>query len=506
MCQTRAVIRYVSLTFLCAAAVFAQAPGAPGPLTVVSATSTQTQLSWGGVSGATGYAVQRKTFGNDYATINTVKVTTAADSTIVPSTAYSYRIVALNDAGPSNPSNEVVVGPPPFGFSVAFPGPADPVLLGRSGNAVRMVLDSNGDPALAYLIQDPNNNNDFTAGILQFVNWNRAQYQWNPPVTVAVTGDVLGSGAVIPISLARDASTNRYGLAYVFQDPNGAGSRVGIARSNDNGLTWNKQTVASDPGNGAYAAPSLGMANNQVFLAFFHNNDGVRYVSGAGDDDAPNWSYQLIPLPGGFSDYRHNVSLAVDSAGNPGVAFIATGDSDTAEAFWRPNNSTVVVMSNNGHQTDDPDLQLSFFGTQPRIAYSGSRDDQFYANAGHDLWVSRALDNGGNWTPGINLPPDGDRSMNGPLWIDNGSRGQSAVVTESNAGSNTGQVCGYPRLSRSDDFLNWTTCGIAPLRSPDFAAYFPVVRFGFNDKLWIAFKNDSTSGDLPTGVLVWREQ
>jgi hypothetical protein len=184
---------------------------------------------------------------------------------------------------------------------------------------------------------------------------------------------------------------------------------------------------------------------------------------------------------------------------------MAVSDSTTVEAFWRPGRSAVVAADNNDQQNDDPDLQLSFFGTQPRIAFAGARDDQFYSDFGHDLWVARSSDDGGTWLPMINPPSDGNRSMNGPMSIASGSRGQAAVVTESNSGNSDGVQCGDPKLARSDDLVTWTTCGITPLGPPSFAADYPVVRFGGNDKLWVSFRNSDVSDDLPSGVSVWRE-
>jgi hypothetical protein len=137
---------------------WAQSPPAPGPLTVPSATSKQVQLSWSPSANAKSYSVQRKTDG-DYARIPTVPpVITAAsvtDSSIDPFATYTYRIIALNDSGQSDPSNEVTVGPPPVGFNLVIPAPPD--TSGRPCHfcPIRMTLDSNGDPALAYLDQEP---------------------------------------------------------------------------------------------------------------------------------------------------------------------------------------------------------------------------------------------------------------------------------------------------------------------------------------------------------------
>jgi hypothetical protein len=368
-----------------------------------------------------------------------------------------------------------------------------------------MTLDANGDPALAYIIEDPNLDQDFSDSTVNFVSWSRALYHWSAPVMVAKVGDTVGGG-LIPISIAWDASTNTFGIAYEVES--GAGSRIDLATSSDGGGSWTIQTVASDAGNVTLQEPSLGMARGQAHLAFYHDYDGIRYVNGLLADNPKTWNSQLVPPPGGFNTTGQLVSLAIDSDGAAGMAFMAFNDATSAEAFWRPaaGNSSVIVADNNGHQNDFPDVALSFAGAQPRVAYTGGRDDQYYSDYGHDLWIARSTDNGGTWLPMVNPPADGNRSMNAFLSIASGLQGQAAVVTESNSGSLDGVVCGTPKLTRSDDLLLWKTCGISPLSDPAFGADYPVVRFGGNDKLWISFRNSDFNASIRAGVIVWREK
>src|SRR5262249_20138421 len=154
---------------------------------VKSATSKRVDLSWTGTGSS--YQIQRAPLGGSYTTIQTVNSTTASDTQFDPATTYQYQIVATGLVN-SAPSNSVTVGPPPTGFSTAAPAP----LVGgtpapRYGEDLSMILDGNGDPALAFLQDDPNQDNDFTDGQLLFRSWNRAQYRWNPVVKVATVGD-----------------------------------------------------------------------------------------------------------------------------------------------------------------------------------------------------------------------------------------------------------------------------------------------------------------------------
>ncbi|MEV8551043.1 glycoside hydrolase family 18 protein [Streptomyces glaucescens] len=74
----------------------AQPPAAPAGLTTGSVTASSVDLSWTAVPGATGYAVYR-----DGAKVRTVTGTTATVTGLAPSTAYSFQVTAVNDAGES---------------------------------------------------------------------------------------------------------------------------------------------------------------------------------------------------------------------------------------------------------------------------------------------------------------------------------------------------------------------------------------------------------------------
>ncbi|MEU2061368.1 glycoside hydrolase family 18 protein [Streptomyces sp. NPDC013455] len=73
-----------------------QPPAAPAGLKTTSVTSSSVGLSWSAVTGATAYAVYR-----DGARVQTVSGTSATVSQLAPSTAYSFQVAAVNDAGES---------------------------------------------------------------------------------------------------------------------------------------------------------------------------------------------------------------------------------------------------------------------------------------------------------------------------------------------------------------------------------------------------------------------
>ncbi|MET9910812.1 glycoside hydrolase family 18 protein [Streptomyces sp. NPDC006476] len=79
-----------------------QPPAAPTGLTAGAVTSSSVTLSWSAVTGATSYAVYR-----DGAKVQTASGTSATVSGLSPSTAYSFQVTAVNDAGESAKSAAV---------------------------------------------------------------------------------------------------------------------------------------------------------------------------------------------------------------------------------------------------------------------------------------------------------------------------------------------------------------------------------------------------------------
>jgi hypothetical protein len=143
----------------------------PANLTVTKSTSGEVDLSWTG--GASSYTVQRSVLGGPFDAIATASTTSYKDTQIDPYTTYLYQITA-NSAN----SNQVTVGPPPAGFQLASPVPAQ----GNPhsyGYGLSMVQDSS-DPAFAFLYDDPNQDTDHTDTQLLFRSWNRAKYACAP--------------------------------------------------------------------------------------------------------------------------------------------------------------------------------------------------------------------------------------------------------------------------------------------------------------------------------------
>ena len=87
-------------------------PGSPTGLTATAASSSQINLSWtapsnNGGSSITGYEIERSTNGGTDWTFSTNigNTTSYSDTGLTASTAYTYRVSAINGVGPSAPSN-----------------------------------------------------------------------------------------------------------------------------------------------------------------------------------------------------------------------------------------------------------------------------------------------------------------------------------------------------------------------------------------------------------------
>jgi subtilisin family serine protease len=81
-------------------------PSAPTGLTANAVSSAQVNLAWTGVTGATGYKVQRSPDGSTgWTQVGTTTQTTYSDTGLTQNTTYYYRVVAYNSGGDSSPSN-----------------------------------------------------------------------------------------------------------------------------------------------------------------------------------------------------------------------------------------------------------------------------------------------------------------------------------------------------------------------------------------------------------------
>jgi hypothetical protein len=368
-----------------------------------------------------------------------------------------------------------------------------------------MALDANDDPAVAYLITDPDNNDDAADTTLWFVAWNRAAYAWKPPVTIAVVG-VSDWNLRGGLSLAFDATTTRFGLSHMAGD-----SELRLAFSED-GVAWRDVTVLKS--DGVIGGVSLALDRGQVYLANQEPGDegrgALRFRSGLQTDPPEKWKASRAPLlPRTYDATRRGLSVAVDGAGKPAVAYWLNPSDDYTWtlAFWRPGDPSAVKISDTAdHQMDGPDANLTFRDREPSVVFYARRDDKFY-DGDHQLWTSRSPDGGASWPAPTPMPEDGGNSMGAPVHIAVSRAGRTVITAPVDGGNNGGTRCGQPKLIQSVDGKAWTICSAeSATGTPTRDARLPMPAFAGNDKLYVVFKTDEAPGSFKTGLILWRER
>jgi uncharacterized protein (TIGR03437 family) len=488
---------------LLAPALRAQAPTA---LTVKAATGKRVDLAWSG-SAAT-YTVQRAPLGGSYSTIATATTASYSDTTIDAYTTYQYQVLN-GTAG----SASVTVGPPPSGITNAAPAPvvgATPSLT--YGYNIALALDTNGDPAFLFLWDDPNATNDHTLTQLLFRSWNRAKYAWNPVVKIATVGEIATSGRAV-CSLAYDSSTGSVAAATEMKPADGL-EVVELFVSSDGGATWSlKNTFKQSSDN--VTGPSVALAGGNIYLSYVSDGDGLHYVSGLLSQAATAWTAKQPSQAAGtaLADFMTAPSLALDSAGNPGVvywAFDAADGYNDGLLYWKPASSAppVKIMNSQDHG-GGTGLKLAFSRLNPRVAlWAMLADSKQGDRDGDGIHFAHSEDGGLTWAAPALVPPDGNSTTDYPFDMAVDSNGSVAVGFGQNGNlGDDSHKCGNPKLSRSTDLTHFNTCSFGALSATQGFSVFPgalQVSFGGNDKLYLLWM-ESSDTQSNTGVMMYRE-
>jgi uncharacterized protein (TIGR03437 family) len=486
-------------TLILASLALVPAAWAQSGLKATNATNKRVDLSW--TAGTpTSYTVQRRALGASFSNIATaVTGATYSDTTIDAFTTYQYQVVA---SGGITPSNQITVGPPPAGFSIVAAAPPN-AFPSSYGSNISMMLDGNGDPAFVFVWYDPNQDGNPPDSQLLFRSWNRVNYGWNPVVQIDAGGEDTDSSSRTT-SLAYDSSTNTFAAAAVFN----TGSGIKLWVSANGGTTWTlKNTFTAT--NGIYG-PSLALANGNIYLAYVVDSVGLKYVTGQLSAAASSWPVKAPSVPTGSGPAYASAapSLALDSTGIPAIAYWVPDGTQTYNEilmYWRPSGTAplVKVMDTQNNQSNVA-VALRFSGQNPRIAVDAVRND--FNATGSEVHFMRSDNGGTSWLAPVTIPPDHGSSASWPLDLAIDSQNRGAIVFGRNSGNGT-DLCGNPKLSRSNDLTAWTTCAPADPSITGNYDVFPdtfALAFGGNDKLYLLWHQSGDNG-TGIGVLMWRE-
>ena len=415
--------------------------------------------------------------------------------TIDSYTTYQYQVEANLTSGTSAASNQVTVGPPPSGFTTAAPapGPADSYIAGNFAYDMSVTLDGNGDPAMVFVFNDPNGDTDPKDSRVEFRSWNRALYKWNDIVHVALNVGDIATTFHATTSLAYDAGTNVFAVATEIE-----GGTAALYLSADGGVTWTKKTTFTYSGDvhpfpRAQQRQSLpGIRGGFRWLEVRHREAERRPAT---------WQTKSAPAKTNNADRAlpaTTISLALDSAGAAAVAWWSgqlTGSGEILQ-FWKPDTGTPIKVMDSQGNDSDVSVKLVFDKLNPRVLVYVVRNDA-------DTYVHSAKsDNGGaTWATPVVIPPDMESSTDYPFDLAVDSQGRGAAVIGRNSG-NGSDVCGNPKVSRTNDFVTFKTCDVVNdvtvTRNYTVIPASVQIRFGGNDKLYLLWWDTD-------GIIMYRE-
>ena len=496
--NSRSVVLFLGLTLVAGpqfSVLRAQSPSLQADV----ATAKEIEFSWAG-NPPGDCSLQRKTGSTPVAWAPVAKSSEgkAADTKISAEGTYVYRVMCG-----AKISNEVTVGPPPAGFHTIMPRPANhpDTALGRF---ISPVLDSNGDPAVAFVYNNPSGDGKGADTQLMFVSWDRATYSWKEPVVVATVGNFDPRPPAPCVSLTRDPQTDAYGIAWV----DGSDMKtVHMALSHDDGATWSVKTAFA---NGQTSAgPTLIFSGGKAYLTLEQDKTmNVIYTSGGIDEDPYQWHGGFAPLLPGNNGVSRASSLALDDHGVPAIAYWqkANNGSVWTLTFWRPTGSGAPVkVADNGTSNYPPDgVILTFAGEQPRIMLD-ARIDRTQISSHYSVFSSDA---GATWSKPLPVPDDGNEHIGGYMSFAVSKNGSAAFAGDVVGGNTDHMKCSWPKLARSKSLTEWDTCAPQGAKYPMIRTTWGTVIYSPGGLLYVLFQNHQTNPaqGLPAGLLIWAGQ
>ncbi len=375
---------------------------------------------------------------------------------------------------------------------------------------VAMVLDQDGSPMVAWVAYDR------SATTLYFAAYDGDTCRWLPRVAIDQVGNLDATNSR-QVSMTRDASTGRLGIAYQVIDAQ-YNRTVMLAQSDDNGATWSKETVAENPPRNTskgVSLPAVVMKNGTTYVAYYQfllysatgnpasNNSG--FVLMIRNGVSGTFVSKNVPAVSGASlpgSEPYAPALAVADSGDVGFAtFALSGDTATNLQliyYQSTDNKSSVVFDSKDQPNSQANVSLVFQNNSPRLAAYLDRDR---ANTNQSMIWSSSSDDGTVWSTPIQLPMDGGDAMGPDLAL--AAFGDKTLSVASNYASGSGiHQCGAPKISTlTDDGSTWTTCGpaINTIGAITYAGRYVQLAYAPNGKRVAAFSV------VRQGVWVWRE-
>lgn len=406
------------------------------------------------------------------------------------------------DAGQGVDAGRLRGDDPPNGWQMAAQLPDGGAVSTRLGVSVAAIGDQFNQPVIAALYEDPNGDLNYDDNRVVYTRWDGVAKAFEPLKTIEVVG---GGPYVLPnrqISLARDAASGRIGIAYVKPQDN----TVRLAVSDDEGFNFSLSTVSDTGLAAAMSNPSLGLHGGNTHLGWLQGSD-IKYRKKTG-------AAAFVDLsPAALVSGGRSLSLAVDSEGNPALAFFVSVNGTSADlAFWRPGSVGASVIAS-ADMVDltvmgrEPSVTLTFVGTTPHLAYHLRKRPDALAT---ELWYLKSNDTGTTWATPLAIP----RNQSSPTEAHSTRYHQALAIEPTGRVSiaapwsmiGTQTNCAGPKLSRAADGIAFTTC--SPMNSP-------IQRGGEWVNLWthrpgkqtLIFHYDSrfNPNNVKAGIVMWRE-
>jgi hypothetical protein len=365
-------------------------------------------------------------------------------------------------------------------------------------------VDENGGPIVAWAESDANG--DHT---IYLQHWDACGGAWGPKLKVdgvfAQSTNDADETTSRNVSVAYDHSNGTIGVAYQTWNTTDNSYTIRYAElpKGASAVSAPEMVAQSKDQTDWLFQPALAMANGKAHIFFQESwvfptgTSGLEYTARTGG----TWSTPMT-VEGSVCSHSEYppASAAVDSAGNPAVAFLGEPDADYTEyvRYWRPGMAAAVIVMK-GTQSDEASVGFTFEGLKPRIVASVNH----VPDAG-TIWYI-ASDDGMTWGTPSAIPNDGGSSLG--AWVAIATHATAGTaITATELGSDGTDVCGEPKISTATTPPTFTTCGPAKTVS-NGATTHGGAAFGPDGKLQMAYRQVATDPqtNLASGVIYYRQ-